>query len=123
MPSSIRLHSLVVASSENVAFTPVFLKRQMSGHQYLTFCLSSGLINETTFSYDKALMVLKKVTKNVRAHAEHHVRHHHSHHRVGGEFNLSEVSACDLQRTSHVIDREVATYEAVSLMRSMATKS
>lgn len=87
----------------------------MSGHQYLKFCLSSGLINETTFSFDVALMVLKKVTKNVRAHAEHrHVHHHHSHHvhsQGGGDMSESEsetdsYSSFDSEASAEELDDE-----------------
>ncbi|GMH85354.1 hypothetical protein TL16_g10203 [Triparma laevis f. inornata] len=91
----------VKASSMHVAFKPVFLKRQMTGVQYLEFCTASGLIDPKyrNFGYETALDVLKKVTKNVRLHmakqSSHHHHSHHVHHGGGGEGDSDSESETD----------------------------
>ena len=85
--------SMVKESNEHVAFSPIFVRRSLTGSQFIAACLESGVIT-TEYGIDHALDALKHVGRKIKAHENKlnsHHHHHHSHHQavqvegIGGE--------------------------------------
>ena len=77
-----QIASMIKESNEHEAFLPIFVKRSMTGSQFIAACLESGAIT-MEFGIDHALDALKHVARGIKAHEnklnQHHHHHHHAH--------------------------------------------
>jgi len=72
--------NMIKASNEHEAFMPIFVRRSLTGSQFIAACLESGIITKK-YGLDNALNTLKHVTRKIKAHENKlNKHHHHSHH-------------------------------------------